>query len=99
VDEFDLPETDVYIMGHHGSSTSSSEKFLEEIKPKYSLFSSEDPKGSKYGFPSLAALKRVNEYSHGEIYGTEKNGDINFLIDENGQIDFENSNLIKTTQG
>ena len=34
-----LPHCDLFKGGHHGSKTSSSEEFINEINPKYSIIS------------------------------------------------------------
>jgi beta-lactamase superfamily II metal-dependent hydrolase len=88
-------------MGHHGSKTSSNDCFIDKIKPSVSLYSSYDPDGTKYGFPSIYSLNRIKNYSHHDIYGSEYNGNINIEVNKNGYImkDDNNRNLIKTTSG
>ena len=34
---YNLPDIDVLKVGHHGSKTSSSKEFIDEINPKYSV--------------------------------------------------------------
>lgn len=50
-------EVDVLKVGHHGSNSSSSEKFLEQINPKYSII--EVGKNNSYNLPSSKALTRL----------------------------------------
>ncbi len=46
----------VYKAGHHGSSTSSSAKFLEVVQPQFIVISAGE--GNRYGHPHDAMLKR-----------------------------------------
>lgn len=39
LDEYDLSDIDVLKVGHHGSKTSSSKEFINEINPKYGIIS------------------------------------------------------------
>ena len=41
LDKYNLPDIDVLKVGHHGSKTSSSKEFINEIDPKYSIISVE----------------------------------------------------------
>ena len=39
LDKYNLPDIDVLKVGHHGSKTSSSKEFIDEINSKYSIIS------------------------------------------------------------
>ena len=39
IDKYNLPDIDVLKVGHHGSKTSSSKEFINEINPRYSVIS------------------------------------------------------------
>ncbi len=39
IDKYNLKDIDVLKVGHHGSKTSSSKIFIDEINPKYSVIS------------------------------------------------------------
>ena len=58
-------------VGHHGSKYSSSEEFLEKVKPKIGILSS--GKGNRYGHPTpkvMERLRRVNcKYLRTDKYG------------------------------
>lgn len=54
--EMDL-SADLLKIGHHGSNTSSSDEFLDEVKPKYAVISSE--KGNNYGHPHKEVIDRL----------------------------------------
>lgn len=60
-------------VGHHGSKYSSSEAFLDCIKPKYSVISY--GVGNRYGHPTKEALERLENVGT-EIYETGKQGAI-----------------------
>ena len=75
-----LPDIDVLKTGHHGSKTSSSKEFINEINPKYSIISV--GKNNRYGHPNKEVLK-VLEYSR--IYRTDQDGSIMFKI-KNGKM-------------
>lgn len=66
-------QADILKVGHHGSKTSSSMAFLEQIQPKAALISVGKDNG--YGHP------------HGDVIGNlEKNGIKVFRTDEDGSI-------------
>lgn len=69
-----LEEIDVLKVAHHGSNSSTSEKFLNAIKPKSVIISS----GSTYNkFPNIECLKRILKLVNKEsIFITERDGTI-----------------------
>ena len=74
------PHIDVLKVGHHGSNTSSSKNFLEQIKPEVALISV--GQGNTYGHPTQATLKRLSNIG-AKIYKTDENGTI--LLIEKGE--------------
>lgn len=74
------PHIDVLKVGHHGSNTSSSKNFLEQIKPEVALISV--GQGNTYGHPTQATLKRLSNID-AKIYRTDENGTI--LLIEKGE--------------
>lgn len=71
-------EIDVLKVGHHGSRSSTTKKFLDQIKPKIALISV--GKDNSYGHPTDDTLKRLNNIGS-KIYRTDESGTI--LIVEN----------------
>ena len=69
----DWPEVDILKAGHHGSRTSSSQKFLDQIKPNLIIISC--GKDNDYGHPHKEALERFKK-TGATIYRTDESGDI-----------------------
>ena len=68
----DLSDTDILIVGHHGSKYSTSEELLNEAEPDKAVIS---VGYNNYGHPTDEVLKRLTE--HGvEIYRTDESGRI-----------------------
>ena len=74
------PKTDVLKVGHHGSDTSSSEEFLNEIKPSISIIMAE--KGNSYGLPKEEIVERLENVGS-KVYRTDENGTIEVTSDGN----------------
>lgn len=73
-----LRHADVYKAGHHGSDTSSCEKFMAEITPDYAVISCGE--GNSYGHPDKKTLKEISKYTD-EIYRTDLDGTVTFVSD------------------
>ena len=78
MNRYNLPDIDVLKVGHHGSKTSSSEYFINEINPKYSIISV--GKNNRYGHPNTEVLENLKE---SKIYRTDEDGSIMFKIKNN----------------
>ena len=74
------PKTDVLKVGHHGSNTSSSQEFLEQVLPKYAIIMAGE--GNSYGLPKEKIIKRLEDLGT-TIYRTDKNGTIEITSDGN----------------
>ena len=75
LEKYNISNVDVLKVGHHGSKTSSSEKFINKIKPKYSIISV--GKNNRYGHPNKEVLDTLND---SKIYRTDQDGSIMFKI-------------------
>ena len=73
------PQTNVLKVGHHGSNTSSSQSFLDQVKPQIAVISV--GKGNKYGHPKQVILDRLNKMEI-KIYRTDESG--NILVTSDG---------------
>lgn len=75
LDKYNLSNIDVLKVGHHGSRTSSSKEFIDEINPKYSIISV--GKNNRYGHPNKEVL---NNLKQSNVYRTDQDGSIMFKI-------------------
>ena len=64
---------DVYVIGHHGSSTSSSELLLDAVKPEYGVISCGT--GNDYGHPTQEVLDRLWDKDV-SVFRTDEQGNI-----------------------
>jgi len=78
LNKYNLSDIDVLKVGHHGSKTSSSKDFINEINPKYSIISV--GKNNRYGHPNKEVL---NNLENSKIYRTDKDGSIMFKVKNN----------------
>ena len=78
IKQYNLENIDILKVGHHGSKTSSSKRFIDYIKPKYSIISV--GKNNMYGHPNNSVL---NNLEHSKIYRTDEYGSIMFKIKKN----------------
>ena len=78
LDKYNISDIDVLKVGHHGSKTSSSQEFISEINPKYSVISV--GKNNRYGHPNKEVLDTLND---SKIYRTDQDGSIMFKIKKN----------------
>lgn len=106
-----LPEVDLYKAGHHGSKTSSTDKLLQVIKPKYVAVccccgSPEYTKTNDNTFPTQIMLDNVGQYTD-KIYVTslatnlpEKDANGNYKSQSGYSFTSMNGNIVfYSTQG
>ncbi|MDR2708114.1 MAG: MBL fold metallo-hydrolase [Nitrososphaerota archaeon] len=73
-----LLKADVLKVGHHGSRTSSAQKYLDAVSPTYAVISC--GAGNDYGHPHKESMSRLNAMGV-VIYRTDENGTILFVSD------------------
>ena len=78
MDRYNLKEIDILKVGHHGSKSSSSKEFIDEVNPKYSIISV--GKNNRYGHPNSDVLDNLKD---SKIYRTDRDGSIMFMIKNN----------------
>ena len=66
-------------MGHHGSRTSSTEAWLEAVRPTIAIISC--GRDNSYGHPHAEALARIKPYVGENIYRTDLLGSFIFITD------------------
>ncbi|TDT58426.1 ComEC/Rec2 family competence protein [Fonticella tunisiensis] len=69
---------DIIKIGHHGSSSSSSRKFIEAVNPEYAVISC--GKGNDYGHPHRETLKLLSDLKI-KTYRTDIDGTVSFSTD------------------
>ena len=74
------PELDVEVLkvGHHGSSTSTTESFLKATTPKLAIISV--GKGNQFGHPAPSVLERLKQWQ-AQIYRTDEDGRVEVVSD------------------
>lgn len=78
IEKYNLNDIDVLKAGHHGSKTSSSKTFVDEISPKYSIISV--GKNNRYGHLNDSVLDNLEDSKIFRIY---QDGSVMFKIKNN----------------
>ncbi|TAH74979.1 MAG: MBL fold metallo-hydrolase [Anaerolineaceae bacterium] len=73
-------DADVLKLGHHGSTTSSSDSFLDAVTPDISIISAGE--GNKYGHPHVETLQKHLDRDI-KLFRTDKQGTI--ILDSDGK--------------
>ena len=75
LDKYNISDIHVLKVGHHGSKTSSSETFINEMNPKYGVISV--GKNNRYGHPNKEVLDNLED---SKVNRTDQDGSIMFKI-------------------
>lgn len=70
-------QTDILKVGHHGSTTSTSQKFLNQIKPQYAIISVGE--NNDYNHPNKKIMQRLENIG-AEIFRTDESGTIEVIV-------------------
>ena len=81
-------KSEILKVAHHGSKTSTSEKFLEKVSPQIAIICAD--KNNKHGHPHQEVLDRLRKNGV-KILRTDLNGDIKIISD--GEKIYEVSNF------
>lgn len=76
-------KTDILKIAHHGSKTSSTEEFLETVKPKIALIGVGP--NNNFGHPNKNVIERIKNNKI-EIFRTDENGEIGISTNGKGKI-------------
>ncbi|QQK75854.1 MBL fold metallo-hydrolase [Salicibibacter cibarius] len=71
-------DADILKVGHHGSDTSSTSSFLEEVSPETAVYQAGE--GNSYGHPHDEAVDRITSMDI-ELYGTAEHGHVLITTD------------------
>ncbi len=77
-----LLRAQVLKVAHHGSDTSSSEKFIQAVNPSYAIISVGE---NKFGQPALRVIRRL-ERARAKVLRTDEAGDVRFKMNKEGKI-------------
>ena len=72
VGQYDLPDIEVLVVGHHGSRYSSTDAFLQQVRPETAIISVGD---NSYGHPTQEAMDRLSR-NGAAVYRTDRQGGI-----------------------
>lgn len=87
-------KVNVLKVGHHGSNSSSSDKFLNQVKPEYSII--EVGKDNSYNLPSNKVIKRLEDCGSKVLRTDKANGDevgSFWLTSDGNTIDIKEVNI------
>ena len=79
----DVLKSDLLKVGHHGSKTSSTQDFLDNVKPKIALIGVGE--NNKFGHPNDDVIERLNNLQT-EIFRTDEMGRIQIKVSKKGKI-------------
>lgn len=76
-------KADILKVAHHGSKTSSSQRFIEAVSPKIALIGV--GKNNMFGHPNREVIERLQSYGT-KIYRTDECGEISIMVNNRGKI-------------
>lgn len=76
-------QIDVLVAPHHGSATSSSEKFVSLLRPRFAVFSM--GWANRYGFPDSSVVLRYKSVGT-KVFRTDESGAVRFDFDREGML-------------
>ena len=79
----DKLKSQVLKVAHHGSKTSTTDVFLENVRPEIVLIGVGE--NNKFGHPDKEVLRKIEE-SGAHIFRTDKNGEINIFVNKYGKV-------------
>ena len=74
-------DCDVLKVGHHGSSTSSTQEFIDAVTPQYAIISVGE--GNKYNHPNADTVKRLED-AGATVLRTDQLG--NIVLESDGKV-------------
>jgi len=90
-EKYNLQDIGVLKVGHHGSRTSTSKLFIDEMNPKYSIISAGE--NNRYGHPNASVLDNLDD---SKIYRTYEDGSIMLKINNDIFIKYTAKNRPQT---
>lgn len=81
-DDLIILKSNILKVAHHGSKTSSTQKFIESVSPQVSLIGV--GKNNTFGHPNNDIVQRLECCS--KLYRTDQMGEISVIVSNNGKI-------------
>ncbi len=78
-----LPRVDFLKVAHHGSRTSSTDAFLDAVRPRIAAVSA--GAGNPYGHPAPATIERLRAHK-AEVFRTDLDGTVAVTLDGNSAV-------------
>lgn len=75
-------KADILKVSHHGSKTSTSKQFVENVNPKVALISA--GRNNRYGHPTAEVIENLNGV---KIYNTQNDGMVKIYFDKDVRIE------------
>lgn len=72
LEQYELPDIEVLVVGHHGSRYSSTDVFLQQVRPETAIISVGN---NSYGHPTQEAIERLQRHG-AAVYRTDEQGNI-----------------------
>ena len=76
-------ESDILKVAHHGSKTSTTDEFLNKVKPKIALIGV--GKDNMFNHPSNTTIEKLEKMNI-KIYRTDLNAEISICVNDKGQV-------------
>ena len=77
ISEYELPDTELLVVGHHGSDSSSGPEFLDAVRAETAVISV--GKNNSYGHPTRQVLVRLQSRGM-EVFRTDQNGTVEIRV-------------------
>lgn len=76
-------QSDIILLGHHGSNTSTDPEWIEAVNPAIAIYQAAP--NNSYGHPHAEVLDQLDAYGI-PVYGTDVSGTITIEVDERGEM-------------
>lgn len=87
----DLLKADILKVAHHGSKTSSTEEFIETVKPRIALIGV--GRNNKFGHPNEEVIERLKQNGM-KIYRSDEMGEVNINVNAYGKFCIKIATLV-----
>lgn len=74
LEQADIPELELLVVGHHGANGAASFEFLLETRPQVAVISAGE---SRYHYPSFGTVERLEDFDC-QVFRTDEQGTIEF---------------------